>query len=57
MEAHARNNAWKILQECMQENPGNLQKLSRPKRCSSAKRYTDWEGDRTDETGEADEFG
>ena len=31
MEAHARNNAWKILQERMQENLGNLQKLLRPK--------------------------
>ena len=31
MEAHARNNEWKILQERMQENLGNLQKLLRPK--------------------------
>jgi phasin family protein len=31
MEAQARNNAWKIVQDRMQENLGNLQKLLRPK--------------------------
>ena len=31
MEAQARNNAWKVLQDRMQENLGNLQKLLQPK--------------------------
>jgi phasin family protein len=31
MEAQARNNAWKIVQDRMQENLGNLQKLLQPK--------------------------
>ena len=31
MEAQARNNAWKVLQERMQENLGKLQKLLQPK--------------------------
>jgi hypothetical protein len=31
MEAHTRNDAWKILQERIQENLGNLQKPLRPK--------------------------
>ena len=31
MEAQARNNAWKIVQERMQENMANLQKLLQPK--------------------------
>jgi len=30
-ELTQRNDAWKILQERMQENLGNLQKLLRPK--------------------------
>ncbi|MTV18932.1 MULTISPECIES: phasin family protein [Bradyrhizobium] len=31
MEAQARNNAWKVMQERMQENLANLQKLLQPK--------------------------
>jgi phasin family protein len=31
MEAQSRNNAWKIVQEHMQENMVNLQKLLQPK--------------------------
>src|SRR6201982_2955680 len=31
MEAKARNNAWKVVQERMQENMVNLQKLLQPK--------------------------
>ena len=31
MEAQARNNAWKVVQERMQENMANLQKLLQPK--------------------------
>jgi phasin family protein len=31
MEAQARNNAWKVVQERMQENLGSLQKLLQPK--------------------------
>jgi phasin family protein len=31
MEAQSRNNAWKVLQERIQENLGNLQKLLQPK--------------------------
>lgn len=31
MEAQARNNAWNVFQERMQENLGNLQKLLQPK--------------------------
>ena len=31
MEAQARNNAWKIVQERTQENMANLQKLLQPK--------------------------
>lgn len=31
MEAQARNNAWKVVQERMQENLGYLQKLLQPK--------------------------
>jgi hypothetical protein len=31
MEAQARNNAWKIVQERMQENMATLQKLLQPK--------------------------
>jgi phasin family protein len=31
MEAQARNNAWKVVQERMQENMVNLQKLLQPK--------------------------
>ena len=31
MEARARNNAWKVVQERMQENMANLQKLLQPK--------------------------
>jgi phasin family protein len=31
MEAQSRNNAWKIVQERMQENMVNLQKLLQPK--------------------------
>ena len=31
MEAQARNNAWKVVQERIQENLGNLQKLLQPK--------------------------
>ena len=31
MEAQSRNNAWKIVQDRMQENLGNLQKLLQPK--------------------------
>jgi phasin family protein len=31
MEAQSRNNAWKIVQERMQENMTNLQKLLQPK--------------------------
>ncbi len=31
MEAQARTNAWKVLQDRMQENLGNLQKLLQPK--------------------------
>jgi phasin family protein len=31
MEALTRNNAWKVVQERMQENFGNLQKLLQPK--------------------------
>ena len=31
MEAQSRNNAWKIVQERMQENMANLQKLLQPK--------------------------
>ena len=31
MEAQARNNAWKVVQERMQENMANLQKLFQPK--------------------------
>jgi len=31
MEAQARNNTWKVVQERMQENMANLQKLLQPK--------------------------
>ena len=31
MEAQARNNAWKVVQDRMQENMANLQKLLQPK--------------------------
>jgi phasin family protein len=31
MEAQARNNAWKVVQDRMQENLANLQKLLQPK--------------------------
>jgi hypothetical protein len=31
MEAQSRNNAWKIVQERMQENMATLQKLLQPK--------------------------
>ena len=31
MEAQARNNAWKIVQDRIQENSSNLQKLLQPK--------------------------
>jgi hypothetical protein len=31
MEAQSRNNAWKVVQERIQENLGNLQKLLQPK--------------------------
>ena len=31
MEAQARNNAWKVVQERMQDNMANLQKLLQPK--------------------------
>ena len=31
LEAQARNNAWKVVQERIQENLGNLQKLLQPK--------------------------
>jgi phasin family protein len=31
MEAQARNSAWKVVQDRMQENLGNLQKLLQPK--------------------------
>ena len=31
MEAQARNNAWKVVQDRLQENLGNLQKLLQPK--------------------------
>jgi phasin family protein len=31
MEAQARNNAWKVMQQRMQENLANLQKLLQPK--------------------------
>jgi phasin family protein len=31
MEAQVRNDAWKVLQDRMQENLGNLQKLLQPK--------------------------
>ena len=31
MEAQARNNAWKVVQERMQENMASLQKLLQPK--------------------------
>jgi phasin family protein len=31
MEAQARNNAWKVVQERIQENLSNLQKLLQPK--------------------------
>ena len=31
MEAQSRNNAWKIVQDRMQENMVNLQKLLQPK--------------------------
>ncbi|HZC95487.1 MAG TPA: phasin family protein [Bradyrhizobium sp.] len=31
METQARNNAWKVVQERMQENMSNLQKLLQPK--------------------------
>src|ERR1700745_4013154 len=31
MKAHARNNTWKVVQERMQENMANLQKLVQPK--------------------------
>ena len=31
MEAQSRNNAWKVVQERMQENLANLQKLLQPK--------------------------
>ncbi|WP_342725796.1 phasin family protein [Bradyrhizobium sp. B097] len=31
LEAQARNNAWKVMQERMQENLTNLQKLLQPK--------------------------
>ena len=31
IEAQARNNAWKVMQDRMQENLGNLQKLLQPK--------------------------
>ncbi|NEU98658.1 phasin family protein [Bradyrhizobium sp. UFLA 03-164] len=31
MEAQARNNAWKVMQDRMQENLANLQKLLQPK--------------------------
>ena len=31
MEAQSRNNAWKIVQDRMQENMASLQKLLQPK--------------------------
>ena len=31
MEAQSRDNAWKVVQECIQENLSNLQKLLQPK--------------------------
>ena len=31
LEAQARNNAWKVVQERIQENLSNLQKLLQPK--------------------------
>ena len=31
MEAQSRNNAWKVVQDRLQENLGNLQKLLQPK--------------------------
>lgn len=31
MEAQARNNAWRVVQDRMQDNLGNLQKLLQPK--------------------------
>ena len=31
MEAQSRNNAWKVVQDRMQENLANLQKLLQPK--------------------------
>ena len=31
MEAQARNNTWKVVQDRLQENLGNLQKLLQPK--------------------------
>jgi phasin family protein len=31
IEAQSRNNAWKVVQERLQENLGNLQKLLQPK--------------------------
>jgi phasin family protein len=31
MEAQARSNAWKVVQDRMQENMANLQKLLQPK--------------------------
>jgi phasin family protein len=31
MEAQARNNAWKVAQDRIQENLGNLQKMLQPK--------------------------
>jgi phasin family protein len=31
MEAQARNNAWKVVQDRMQENMANLQKLLQPR--------------------------
>jgi hypothetical protein len=31
LEAQSRNNAWKIVQERMQENMATLQKLLQPK--------------------------
>ncbi len=31
LEAQARNNTWKVVQDRLQENLGNLQKLLQPK--------------------------
>jgi hypothetical protein len=30
VEAQARNNAWKVVQDRMQENPGNSEMLLKP---------------------------